>query len=174
MSVAGPVEQAAALTQGLSVGSRVGAGAQRVAVLPAPDERPGGLSNPPVDSSAVFPALERRRDAVERPTERFSERQATPFFAQLLAQSAEPPGADAEAQRLAGRRQPSRLAVEDPVAEAQKRRGGARRGGDPEASAGAYERVKLSAREFAARRYGVARDADGVVFFQATSIDIRV
>lgn len=174
MSVAGPVEPAAALTQGLSVG-RVGPGAQGVSVLPAAELRPAGPSNVPVGSSAASPVFERRRDGLERPTERLSERQATPFFAQLLAQSAEPlSGADAEAQRLAGRRQPSRLAVEDPAAEAQKRRGGARRGDDPEASAGAYERVKLSAREFAARRYGVARDADGVVFFQATSIDIKV
>lgn len=43
-----------------------------------------------------------------------------------------------------------------------------------EASAEAYTRVKLSVREFAALRYGVARDPDGIFFFQASSIEISI
>jgi len=170
MPVTGPVDQAAVTALGLGAGTRVGAGRKQAAVLPDIDPRQAANPNPRPGNETVRLLADRARNGGERP----AERSATPFLAQLLAQESEPRSTvDQESQRLAGRRQAARLVVEDPAAEAQRRRAVTRSSESAEASAGAYDRVKLSAREFAARRYGVARDADGTFFFQASSIDIN-
>ena len=180
MPVAGPVEQQAAATAlGLGAGNRVGAGVRRRAVRPEID--PGQTANPALrvgrdarPPTPISPPTPTSADEKRAAGGRSDGRPGAAFLAQLIAQTTEPRGAaDREAQLLAGRQQAARLASEDPAAEAQRRRGASPASQRPETSAGAYDRVKLSAREFAARRYGVARDADGIFFFQASSIDIN-
>ncbi len=170
MAIAGAVDQAAAAALGLGIGKGVGAGGQQAAALRDVDPRQAANPDTRPQRRVDYAPIKPPREADDR-------RQApanAPFLAQLIAQSSAPASTtDLETRRLAARQRFGAVVADDPIADAQKHRAAPHRGGDnAEATAEAYNRVKLSVREFAARRYGVARDPDGIFFFQASSIDI--
>ncbi len=166
MAVPGAVDRVPIASPGFGIGPGVGAGGQKGAALREIDSRQSAYADARPQRRIVRPPEEREPETKSRA----APRPAAPFLAQLIAQSGPSPSNDDEARRLAARRQFGGAIAADPIVEAQRRRSTLDRvRNSAEETAQAYDRVKLSAREFAARRYGVARDPDGIFFSRRAS-----